>query len=1162
MSAQWLTFLLLVTITGPTSATTTNCTKTETVNGVPTAINFNNATALKLSFEECFNRCCEKDGCDIAGIHKNVCILASCISKPCPQTFKVDQEDKEAKFVFLTREVHEDKRGHGPNKVGVKKVDGKSTTSNPSKTTTNSTSQPAAKVNSQDTPETTKNEAESKDTTEPNQVKSDETESPDDLKSSNNETSKSESTSETDNSAEKSDSVSKDITNEDADKKAESTTKNPDESDEDTSNNEETNDESNDNEDNSSNDNEEEDDSEPKCDPACNEETETCVKDGSTLKCICKEGFIETKDDGCVAKEVCKPNSCPGDHSACTIVNNKITCACQKGYREEDGKCIEVTCKGVSCPVHATCAVSENTAHCFCDKDYVAQGIFCRPVVTCTTEPKNTGCPENELCKSVNSKTQCSCIPGKLRAKPNGDCTANATALVLTSEDVTVQLPAESATMSVEVTPAHSKNENYYTYKWEQQKNPAGGSSAVEGLTKSRVTISKLVAGEYVFSVSVFGSKNEYHTKVVKLKVLPAEKENKAPVAVIKPAGKVSFKLPADFSLNGIDSHDDDKIVSYAWTIEARPVASSENFVKLVGENTDTLNVKVSQGEGEFTFKLEVKDKDGLTGTASKSVQILAEDDFPPSAKVSSALVLTLPKNSAVLYGNGSKDDHGITKWEWMKSSDSPKTGDMTGTTTANLTLANLVEGTYTFTLTVYDKKNQKGTASTTVTVRPAEKGPPKADAGDNKELVSPDRSTELDGSKSVSPLGKLLYHWEQIAGNKHILMENVNSTKLLVNGLSVGTYRFKLTVTDTKNITASDEVTVTVKEDDNKPPTAVLGPPIKIYEPNTAVDIDGSNSTDDNKIVLWEWSRSPQSPALGQVVGRSDHLPVLKLCDLIVGKYNFTLTVYDEKGATDTATISVTVEKNPHSHDIVQVYLFEDPTNFTQERLESLTNILMVPFSDGKERSVVKKWELVTIGIRTINNKVVVYFYGKDEKGEILPGAPLVKHLRDTVYGDLLGFQFDVIDTSTCSNDCSGHGLCSDATRLCTCDKFWMENFFKASAGRQFSNCEWSKIYFGLIVSLLIVAFFVVVYIVWCVLSLRNDQIRRRRKYKQLEEETGRGVNFNIDSSDEDEFFKMKTRKKSSSVGLKSKANGFKPANVLSNINVVKPSDKSDKRK
>ena len=55
----------------------------------------------------------------------------------------------------------------------------------------------------------------------------------------------------------------------------------------------------------------------------------------------------------------------------------------QSRYKEEKGKCIEVTCKGVSCPVHATCAVSENTAHCFCDKDYVAQGIFCRPGTQC-----------------------------------------------------------------------------------------------------------------------------------------------------------------------------------------------------------------------------------------------------------------------------------------------------------------------------------------------------------------------------------------------------------------------------------------------------------------------------------------------------------------------------------------------------------------------------------------------------------------------------------------------------------------------------------------------------------------------------------------------------------------------------------------------------------
>ena len=40
--------------------------------------------------------------------------------------------------------------------------------------------------------------------------------------------------------------------------------------------------------------------------------------------------------------------------------------------------------------------------------------------------------------------------------------------------------------------------------------------------------------------------------------------------------------------------------------------------------------MKVDEGEGEFEFKLVVKDKEGLFASAVKSVQILAEDDFPP----------------------------------------------------------------------------------------------------------------------------------------------------------------------------------------------------------------------------------------------------------------------------------------------------------------------------------------------------------------------------------------------------------------------------------------------------------------------------------------------------------------------------------------------------
>lgn len=63
--------------------------------------------------------------------------------------------------------------------------------------------------------------------------------------------------------------------------------------------------------------------------------------------------------------------------------------------------------------------------------------------------------------------------------------------------------------------------------------------------------------------------------QTVKLKVLPEAKENKPPVAVIKPAGKVSFKLPADFSLNGIDSSDDDKVICFAIRFIFRTVQST-----------------------------------------------------------------------------------------------------------------------------------------------------------------------------------------------------------------------------------------------------------------------------------------------------------------------------------------------------------------------------------------------------------------------------------------------------------------------------------------------------------------------------------------------------------------------------------------------------------
>ena len=53
-----------------------------------------------------------------------------------------------------------------------------------------------------------------------------------------------------------------------------------------------------------------------------------------------------------------------------------------------------------------------------------------------------------------------------------------------------------------------------------------------------------------------------------------------------------------------------------------------------------------------------------------------------------------------------------------------------------------------------------------------------------------PDHATELDGSKSHSPLGELTYYWELAEGPEGVILKYSNTSKLSVAGLEIGVYR------------------------------------------------------------------------------------------------------------------------------------------------------------------------------------------------------------------------------------------------------------------------------------------------------------------------------------------------------------------------------------
>jgi hypothetical protein len=119
-----------------------------------------------------------------------------------------------------------------------------------------------------------------------------------------------------------------------------------------------------------------------------------------------------------------------------------------------------------------------------------------------------------------------------------------------------------------------------------------------------------------------------------------------------------------------------------------------------------------------------------------------------------------------------------------------------------------LVEGTYSFRLTVTDNYGATGTANLNFTV--STNLPPVAGAWLQK-YYSP-TSVLLAAWDSHDPEGgPISYLWERTAGPEGSTLLYANAASPVVNGLVNGTYTYRLTVTDNQGATGWKELTFTV---------------------------------------------------------------------------------------------------------------------------------------------------------------------------------------------------------------------------------------------------------------------------------------------------------------------------------------------------------------
>ncbi|NXG14804.1 K319L protein, partial [Grallaria varia] len=663
--------------------------------------------------------------------------------------------------------------------------------------------------------------------------------------------------------------------------------------------------------------------------------------------------------------------------------------------------------------------------------------------------------------------------------------------VVSAGDSVEVTLPKNEVQLNAFVLPEPPPGTTY-SYEWELITHPKDYSGEMAGKHSQTLKLSKLTVGLYEFKV-VVDEENAHGEGYVNVTVNPKPRVNQPPVAIVSPQFQ-EISLPTISTvIDGSQSTDDDKIVSYHWEELKGPLREEK-----VSSDTAILTL-TNLVPGNYTFSLTVVDSDGASNSTTANLTVNKAVDYPPVANAGPNQVITLPQNSITLYGNQSTDDHSIVSYEWLLSPNSKgKVMEMQGVRTPVLQLSAMQEGDYTYQLIVTDSAGHQSTAEVTVIVQPENNKPPKADAGPDKELTLPVDSTTLDGSKSSDDQKIVSFLWEKTRGPDGVKLENANSSIATVTGLQVGTYEFTLTVKDERNLQSQSSVNVIVKEEINKPPVAKIAGNVVITLPTNTAELDGSKSSDDKGIVSYLWTRDEGSPAAGDVLNNSDHHPVLLLSNLVEGTYTFHLRVTDAKGESDVERTTVEVKPDPRKNNLVEIILDVNVSQLTERQKGMFIRQIGVLLGVLDSDITVQK-----IQPYTEQSTKMVFFVQNQPPHQIFKGREVAWTLKNELrkqQSDFLIFRALEINTVTCQLNCSEHGRCDSFTKRCVCDPFWMENFLRVQMGDGESNCEWSVLYVVIASFVIVVALGILSWMVICCCKRRKGKSKRKSKYKILD--------------------------------------------------------------
>ncbi|MGD9170414.1 MAG: PKD domain-containing protein, partial [Candidatus Thiodiazotropha sp.] len=348
---------------------------------------------------------------------------------------------------------------------------------------------------------------------------------------------------------------------------------------------------------------------------------------------------------------------------------------------------------------------------------------------------------------------------------------------------------------------------------------------------------------------------------------------NQPPVADAN--GPYTSVVNEQVQFDGSGSSDPDgSIVSYDWDF---------------GDGSNSSGVKPTHtytSKGTYNVTLTVTDNSNAVDSIVTSVSVdpanqapTADPAGPYSAKAGESLVFD---------GTGSTDPDGsISSYAW-------DFGDGASGTGANPSHTYTKAGTYNVSLKVTDDAGLSGSAVTTASIGEVDKQAPVANVnGPYTGTVNAQLTFSSNGSKD--PDGSIVsYSWDFGDG------DTASGADVSHTYTKEGSYNVTLTVEDNDGIQDSASTTAVIGVGNLAPTSDAKGP--YSAKVNEAVQFDGSGSQDpDGSIAAYDWDFGDGSSGSGSNPTHSYSEP---------GTYNVTLTVYDDSGALDADSTTVTVEK------------------------------------------------------------------------------------------------------------------------------------------------------------------------------------------------------------------------------------------------------------